>query len=53
MIDTSRVNRVEVINHVPDRDGREYVYRRGKIAVTVQLQDNGRTLKVFITEKKP
>lgn len=53
MIDTSKVNRVEVINHVPRRRGREYIYRRGKIAVTVQLQDAGRTLKVFIVEKKP
>jgi hypothetical protein len=42
---TGKVSRVEVI----DDNGRSYVYR-GNLAsrVELQLQDEGRTLKVFI-----
>lgn len=42
-----KVNRVEVIDHT----GRAYVYRKDEIAeVSFSLQDNDRTLKVFITQ---
>lgn len=42
--DTSKVNRVEVID---DTNGRAYA-NYDAYNVIVQLQDNGRTLKVFI-----
>ena len=46
-INTEEVTRVEVI----DDTGRAYVNRNPDNAVEVQLQDNGRTLKVFIYNK--
>lgn len=46
-INTQKVTRVEVI----DDTGRAYVNRNQDNAVEVQLQDNGRTLKVFIYKK--
>ena len=42
--DTAKVNRVEVID---DTNGRAYA-NYDAYNVIVQLQDNGRTLKVFI-----
>lgn len=54
-MDTSKVNRVEVIDHTKsDGGGRVYVYwskyGRGitNPKVELHLQDEGRTLKVFI-----
>ena len=49
--DTSKVNRVEVIDHtksLQDGGGRAYVLRQEHINVEVMLQDDGKTLKVFI-----
>ena len=46
-ISTEEVTRVEVI----DDTGRAYVNRNPDNAVEVQLQDNGKTLKVFIYNK--
>ena len=46
-LNTQKVTRVEVI----DDTGRAYVNRNQDNAVEVQLQDNGRTLKVFIYKK--
>ena len=46
-INTEEVTRVEVI----DDTGRAYVNRNSDNAVEVQLQDNGKTLKVFIYKK--
>jgi len=43
-MDTSKVTRVEVI----DENGRSYVNWQKNNTVTLDLQDNGRTLKVFI-----
>ena len=43
----SEVNRVEVI----DNSGRAYVNMSAK-DVAVSIQDNGRTLKVFLRDKK-
>lgn len=43
---TDKVNRVEVI----DKNGRSYVNWRSDNKVELSLQDNGRTLKVFIKE---
>lgn len=58
-MDTSKVTRVEVIDHtrgIEDGGGRAYTYWHEydmmdweKPHVTVQLQDDGRTLKVFIS----
>ena len=46
-MDTSKVTRVEVI----DDTERAYVNRNPDNVVEVQLQDDGRTLKVFIYTK--
>jgi hypothetical protein len=45
----SDVVRVEVI----DQNGRSYINWKDDNNVEVELQDNGRTLKVFISNKKP
>lgn len=54
----SLVNRVEVINHWVDPNGprafeygRAFVFWEEKAEVELQLQDDGRTLKIFI--RKP
>ena len=46
-MDTSKVTRVEVI----DQNGRSYVNRKDSNVVETMLQDDGRTLKVFIYTK--
>ena len=46
-MDTSKVTRVEVI----DDTGRAYVNRNSGNAVETMLQDDGKTLKVFIYNK--
>ena len=46
-LNTQKVTRVEVI----DDTGRAYVNRNQDNAVEVQLQDDGKTLKVFIYKK--
>lgn len=51
-MDTSKVTRVEVINHA-NQKGRVYTIQNEGIAVEVQLQDQGRTLKVFIDTRQP
>jgi hypothetical protein len=53
MIDTSKVNRVEVIDHtIPFEKGggRAYIRQDKGIKVEVSLQDTDRTLKIFITD---
>jgi hypothetical protein len=47
-IDTTQVTRVEVIAH---NGGRDYV-NMDTGEVTVQLQDDGKTLKVFVRKHK-
>lgn len=47
------VSRVEVIDHSKDGQGRVFVKWRTGIRVSVDRQDSGRTLKVFIDELKP
>lgn len=46
---TEKVNRVEVITS----KGREFVFweKEGSVDVKIHLQDSGRTLKIFITDK--
>lgn len=49
---TSKVNRVEVINHtkpIEEGGGRAYVFWEDKAKVELSLQDDGRTLKIFIS----
>jgi prephenate dehydratase len=43
------VTRFEVI----DETGRAYQHRSETSIITTSLQDHGKTLKVFITQKKP
>ena len=43
----SEVNRVEVIQHSPPYNGRAYTNYNAK-EVEIQLQDNGKTLKLFL-----
>lgn len=55
-MDTTKVNRVEVIDHTSatgtdaEERGRVFVKWEEKLKVEVMLQDDGRTLKVFIQE---
>ena len=52
MTDVSKVTRFEVIDHL-DGDGRVMVRRLAPdAAVELSLQDDGRTLKVFLVWKK-
>lgn len=51
-----QVNRVEVIDHTKPYEkggGRAYVFweREKKVNITAQLQDDGKTLKIFIKEQ--
>lgn len=50
--DTSKVNRVEVINHTKSGKGREYVFWEKEAEVKLAIQDEGRTLKIFISDLK-
>jgi len=45
--DTSNVTRVEVIQHSEPYNGRAYTNYNAK-DVEIQLQDNGKTLKIFL-----
>ena len=50
-MDTTKVTRVEVVNHRSDGEGREYVNWHEDNVVTYDLQDGGKTLKVFIVDR--
>jgi hypothetical protein len=50
MIDTFKVTRVEVINHQDNPIGRVYT-KYDCQNVELQLQDDNKTLKIFITKK--
>jgi hypothetical protein len=45
--DTSKVTRVEVIQHSPPYNGRAFTKYDAK-DVEIQFQDDGRTLKIFL-----
>lgn len=51
-MNTSKVDRVEVINWTKETGCREYVFwnrdKEKEVDVEIQLQDDNRTLKVFI-----
>ncbi len=46
-----KINRVEIIDHTEEGDSRAYVKWGDNIQVEPQLQDDGKTLKIFIDEK--
>ena len=46
MLPTAMINRVEVI----DEKGRSYVNWTPKNRIELQVQDNGRTLKIFVSQ---
>ena len=50
-MDTNKVTRVEVINHQDEPYGRVYTKLNCK-DVELQLQDDGRTLKIFFNKEK-
>lgn len=50
-MDTSNVTRVEVIDHTMTGKGRSYFHWEEDSKVELSLQDEGRTLKVFIRSK--
>lgn len=52
---TTKVTRFEVIDHtrsLEDGGGRVFVKREENMTVELSLQDDGRTLKVFLSPKK-
>jgi hypothetical protein len=51
IMDTSKVTRVEVINHQDEPLGRVFTKYNCK-DVELQLQDEGKTLKIFFNKEK-
>lgn len=50
----AEVNRIELIDHTLTGEGREFSKWEGKpFVVEYSLQDDGRTLKIFLSTKKP
>lgn len=47
----SRINRVELIDHATDNPGRKFVKYGDDMVVEIVIQDNGKTVKVFILKK--
>lgn len=47
-LDTSSITRFEVIDHTKNGNGRILVVRNMKVELS--LQDDGKTLKVFLTQ---
>lgn len=46
-----KIYRVEVINHSKNGEGRDYI-KRGNFEVEIQVQDDGKTLKIFLSDSK-
>lgn len=44
------VSRVEIIDHRSGGDGRVYVLPPGQHRVEFSIQDDGRTLKIFVSD---
>lgn len=52
-MDTTKITRIEVIDHTPakpddDFRGRVYVKWEDNLKVELSVQDDGRTLKIFL-----
>lgn len=52
MEELAKVNRFELIDHTEGGNGRVFVRYAENIKVETSLQDNERTLKIFITDTK-
>jgi len=53
-VKSDKITRVEVIDHTDKGEGREFVrYYDGPVEVNLSLQDDDRTLKIFISNKEP
>lgn len=50
--DTSKITRVEVINHAKGGKGREYTQWSPDIKIDLSIQDDDRTLKIFISDRR-
>lgn len=52
-MDTNNVTRFEIIDHRPDSKavGRNVVFNGDDVQLDVELQDDGRTLKVFLHQR--
>lgn len=48
----NKINRVEVIDHTENGEGRVYVKHEKKLKVSVDIQDDGRTMKIFINDQE-
>jgi len=46
-----KISRVEVIDHSEGGEGRAYI-KRGNLEVEIQVQDDGKTLKIFLSDYK-
>lgn len=50
---STKVNRLEIIDHTAKGPGRAYVkWEEGDFTFTLDLQDQGRTLKIFLDDFK-
>lgn len=50
MKDVEHYQRIEVIDHTKNGEGRAYI-KRGTLEVKIQVQDDGKTLKIFIKDE--
>lgn len=51
MHNLEKVTRIEIIDHTKDGEGRVFVKWQDNLNVTLDFQDSGRTLKVFLTDR--
>ena len=51
MVDTTKIDRVEVINHRTDAERFGKVFTQWDCSVEISIQDGGRTLKVFVDDR--
>lgn len=55
-LDTTDVNRIEIINHTSlDAPGREFVkyFKNEPVKIEISMQDDNQTMKIFISRKEP
>lgn len=46
------INRIELIDHRSDNPGRKFVKYDNRMSVEIVLQDDGKTVKIFILPKE-
>lgn len=54
----AKINRVEVINHAVNPENKDFgrifsYWTEMPVSISVQIQDDGRTMKIFIDSNKP